>query len=359
MLIPQVLEGVAAVGLLCAAVRRWFGNWAGIAAGVLLALTPVFALMFRFNNPDALLTLTLVASAYSLTRALERADTRWVPRRCIDWIRLPGEDGTSLSSPSGICPRLHSRSTRDATYEAAPVARWWLRNSCQRRLVGRTRRAVACRLQANHRRIPRQQHLQPHHRLQRAISDLRERRSGWRWRRRLQWPRRATSLIRQLDGWPSLMVATAVAARFFLGIWSRGRAPRTDRVRAALILWGSWLLVTAVVFSFSGGVIHTYYTVALAPAIAALVAIGGAMLLKGREQARVRLIAGLGILGSLRGLTCFFERTPNWNPWLRPLIAVLAVTSVGLLLSIRHRGMSQRVVLLLAAIGPPRSSSDQ
>ena len=44
----------------------------------MFALTPVAALMFRFNNPDALLVLMLVASAYCLTRALERAGTRWI-----------------------------------------------------------------------------------------------------------------------------------------------------------------------------------------------------------------------------------------------------------------------------------------
>ena len=78
MLVPQALEGVAAVALLYAAIRRWFGTGAGLAAGALLAATPVAALMFRFNNPDALLVLLLVAAAYCLTRALERAGTRWV-----------------------------------------------------------------------------------------------------------------------------------------------------------------------------------------------------------------------------------------------------------------------------------------
>src|SRR5271154_963478 len=78
MLVPQALEGVAAVALLHAAVKRWFGPLAGLAAGAMLAITPVAALMFRFNNPDALLVLMLVASAYCLTRALERAGTRWI-----------------------------------------------------------------------------------------------------------------------------------------------------------------------------------------------------------------------------------------------------------------------------------------
>ena len=78
MLAPQALEGVAAVALLYASIKRWFGAGAGLAAGALLAATPVAALMFRFNNPDALLVLLLVAAAYCLTRALERAGTRWV-----------------------------------------------------------------------------------------------------------------------------------------------------------------------------------------------------------------------------------------------------------------------------------------
>src|SRR3989475_5819741 len=70
-LVPQALEGVAAVGILYAAVRRRFSPAAGLLAGAVLALTPVATLMFRFNNPDALLTLLLVASAYALLRALE------------------------------------------------------------------------------------------------------------------------------------------------------------------------------------------------------------------------------------------------------------------------------------------------
>src|ERR1039458_5133106 len=79
MLVPQALEGVAAVGLLYAGVKRWFGPAAGLAAGAILALTPVAALMFRFNNPDALLVCCLVAAAHCLTRALEAAGTRWLP----------------------------------------------------------------------------------------------------------------------------------------------------------------------------------------------------------------------------------------------------------------------------------------
>ncbi|PRC47792.1 glycosyl transferase, partial [Mycobacterium sp. ITM-2017-0098] len=40
------------------------------------------------------------------------------------------------------------------------------------------------------------------------------------------------------------------------------RRPRTDPTRASLILWGGWLVVTAVVFSYMFGIVHPYYTVA-------------------------------------------------------------------------------------------------
>src|SRR5262249_35699579 len=78
VLVPQALEGVAAVGLLYATVKRWTAPAAALAAGAVLALTPVATLMFRFNNPDALLVLVLVAGAYATTRAIESGRTRWL-----------------------------------------------------------------------------------------------------------------------------------------------------------------------------------------------------------------------------------------------------------------------------------------
>src|SRR6266702_8666384 len=78
MLVPQALEGVAAVALLYATVRRWFSQPAALVSGAVLALTPVAALMFRFNNPDALLVLLLVLGAYAVTRALESGSARWL-----------------------------------------------------------------------------------------------------------------------------------------------------------------------------------------------------------------------------------------------------------------------------------------
>lgn len=70
--------GVATVALVVVMVRRWFSSGAALFAGVVMACTPVAALMFRFNNPDALLVLMLTAAAYAVVRALEDGRTRWM-----------------------------------------------------------------------------------------------------------------------------------------------------------------------------------------------------------------------------------------------------------------------------------------
>src|SRR5206468_782852 len=78
VLAPQALMGVGSVGLLYATVKRTSGPVAGLIAGAALALTPVAVLMFRFNNPDALLVLLMVAAAYCTVRAIEKAGPKWL-----------------------------------------------------------------------------------------------------------------------------------------------------------------------------------------------------------------------------------------------------------------------------------------
>src|SRR5438046_939520 len=78
ILVPQALEGMATVAIVYVAVRRWFGSAAGVIAGAVVTLTPVAALMFRYNNPDALLVLLLTAAAYATLRATESGSSRWL-----------------------------------------------------------------------------------------------------------------------------------------------------------------------------------------------------------------------------------------------------------------------------------------
>jgi 4-amino-4-deoxy-L-arabinose transferase-like glycosyltransferase len=76
MLLPDALCGIASVILLHDAVRRTLGHWAALLAALMLALSPVSVVMDRYNDPEALLALLLVASAWALVRALESGRLR-------------------------------------------------------------------------------------------------------------------------------------------------------------------------------------------------------------------------------------------------------------------------------------------
>ena len=132
---------------------------------------------------------------------------------------------------------------------------------------------------------------------------------------------------------------------------SRG-APRTDRTRAAMLLWGGWLIVSGIVFSFGSGTIHTYYTVALVPAIAAPVAIAATALWRERHIAGARLALALGVLVTATWSWVLLDRTPDWLPWLRVVIPVTAVLAiVGLLAASRLPGLGRRVSVAAATLG--------
>ena len=119
---------------------------------------------------------------------------------------------------------------------------------------------------------------------------------------------------------------------------------------------GWWLIVTGAVFSFGQGVIHTYYTVALAPAIGALVAIGGGLLWSRREHAAARPLAAVAVGVSVAWAYVLLDRTPSWQPWLRTLIVVAGALAVLVLLLAPALGrLGRRAVLAAAILGAAAS----
>src|SRR5512132_2601529 len=76
VLIPQALEGVAAVAVLYHLVARRFGAAAGLLAALFLALTPVSVAIDRSSNTDSCLVLVLLLAAWALLRAAEDGSRR-------------------------------------------------------------------------------------------------------------------------------------------------------------------------------------------------------------------------------------------------------------------------------------------
>jgi 4-amino-4-deoxy-L-arabinose transferase-like glycosyltransferase len=116
------------------------------------------------------------------------------------------------------------------------------------------------------------------------------------------------------------------------GLWFTRREARTSRTRAALLLWGGWLVITAGIFSFMSGTVHPYYAVALAPAIAALAGIGSVELWRGRAYWPARVVLAVTVLATSVWSAVLLGRDPAWLPGLRVVAVVLGVLAAAALL---------------------------
>jgi 4-amino-4-deoxy-L-arabinose transferase-like glycosyltransferase len=132
------------------------------------------------------------------------------------------------------------------------------------------------------------------------------------------------------------------------GLWFTRRAPRTDLARAGLVVWGLWLLVTGLTFSFMAGIFHPYYTVALAPAVAALVGIGTTLLWRRRQDSPTAgpLLAGT-VLVTAAVAFVLLQRTPDYLPWLKWLVVLLGLASAVALAGVRL--LPRRAAIAVAA----------
>ncbi len=108
-----------------------------------------------------------------------------------------------------------------------------------------------------------------------------------------------------------------------------GRRPRTDLARASVLLWGGWFALEFFVLSFQQGTQHPYYTSAMAPPIAALTGIGAVALYQAYRRSgwwSLVLAAAIGITGGWAFV--LLRRTPNWNSWLPWTVAGATIVAV-------------------------------
>ncbi|HEV7210257.1 MAG TPA: glycosyltransferase family 39 protein [Blastococcus sp.] len=352
VLVPQALMGVATVALLMAGVRRVLGPGAGLLAGLLFALTPVATVLFRYDNPDALMTLLLVAAAYATTRALEEGRTRWVvltgtflglaflTKSLQAFLVLPALASILvLAAPGTLRRRLLQLLAGGAAMVVA--GGWWfgvvaLIPRADRPWVGGSTNDSPLDLALGYNGLGRLLG-------EKSPSGQITVPSGSMWR-----------LFGSAGDQVAWLLPAAVVALVAAYLLVR-RAGRTDPVRAAVLMWGGWAVVTALVLSVMKGIWHAYYTVELAPALAALVAIGATLLWR-RDTSRARAVLAAGSLLTTAWAVSLVARRLHLVNGVAIAVALLGVAAVVLLRVVPARPAGRRVVagLLVAAavLGP-------
>ncbi len=346
VLAPQAVMGVASVAVLYFVVRRTFsdprqGAAAGLLAGAVLALTPAAALMFRFNNPDALLVLLLTAAAYCVMRAVPAASWRWLAlagavmgfafltKMFQGFLVLPGFAlAYLLFAPTGWAKRaLHLLTTAAAVVVAAG---WWvlavqLVPADARPYVGGSTDNTVLDLAFGYNGISR---IVGRHSERTQLGD-------WHGAHLSMFGTR-TGLHRLFTGEMANEIAWLLAAALFVVAFGAYLGVRRSLDRSelcALTMWGCWLVVTGVVLSYMGGTIHPYYTVAMAPAVAALIGLGGTWAWRRRAQWDGRLaLAAIVALAAIPSAILLYRNHfagTAW-PWLIAVLAGAAAVTVVL-----------------------------
>ncbi|MEU6716551.1 glycosyltransferase family 39 protein [Nonomuraea sp. NPDC046802] len=391
LLLPQAVEGVAAVFLLHRTVRRWAGEGAGLIAALVLAVTPVTVAINRDNNPDTLLVLFLVAAAYALTRALEagiapRRATRWLllaafligcgftTKMLAAWVCLPAFllaylFGTSapwrrrvggLAAAGGVL--LVSSLWWVALVDLWPGAKPYIGGSTDGtaldlvlgynglgRIFGSGGTGGMPQMPGggempdmpggfefpgSNGEPPTSYAGSP------APSGDFSMPGGGGFGGMFGGPAGPARMFDDAVGgqvsWLLPLALLIVLAVAVLAVVARGRGMAiVPAVRGGWLLWSGWLLVNAVVFSFASGIFHSYYTTMLVPAMAALIGAGTVWLARHRKGA---LAAAGAVAVTAAWAWVLISRDTSWNGWLRYAVLAAAVAAIAFLLIVMRRG---------------------
>ncbi len=356
VLAPQALEGVATVGLVYLSVRRWFSAQAALLAGAVVALTPVAALMFRYNNPDAMLAMLLAGALYATMRGLERAQTKWlvlagaligfgfITKMMQAFLILPVMAVVYLlAAPTGWWRRVWQVAVMGLSVLVA--AGWWvaavvLTPAADRPYVGGSQNNSILNLIFGYNGFGRLSGNETG-----SVGGGRVAGSMWG---PTGFTRLFNSEFGNMMSW--LLPGALVMGAVLLGITLRAR--RTDRERAALLLWGGSLVSTGLVISLAQGIVHPYYLIALAAPLGGLVGIATMGLWERRDSWAGRVGLAAGLAATVIWSCVLLGRTPDWFPALRPFVAVVGALGVVAILALPLlRTVPKLAVALVAALG--------
>ena len=373
VLAPQALLGVATVGVTYASVRRTFersgslaevlenridGHVAGLVAGALLALTPAAALMFRFDNPDALLVFLMTLAAYVTLRATQRASGKtlawagvligfaFLTKMLQAFLVLPALVLVYLlAAPTTLRRRLLHLV---GAFAAMVVSLgWWvavveLVPASWRPYVGGSTNDSVLDLVFGYNGLARI--------LGRSGSGATGGPGGGGGG--FGGTPGLTRLFEQVSGGMITWLLPAAMLLAVLAVVAIGRAPRTDGRRAALVLWTGWTVVTGLTFSLMEGTYHDYYVVALAPAVAAGVTVAGTVLWRRSHTWLGRAGLALGVATTAVWAFVLLGRATGVYESLRwPVLVVGVLAALALLVAHRLPRLVANVVLAVALAG--------
>ncbi len=296
ILVPQATMGVLSVYLLYSMVRKRTDAATGLLAGAFLAVTPVATVMFRYNNPDALLTLLLIGIALFTLEAVDRHRFRWLivagfltgaavlTKQLQVLLLLPAVALTYLVFAQASVARRFLHLT-GALAAAGVAGGWWfllvqLTNPSRRPFIGGSQNNSAIELTLGYNGLDR---LTGDGANKSSFTDIGADAPDVGFLRFLQ---------ADFAGQFAWFLPLAVAG-LCLGIWQVGRRQDQPAKRALLLLSCAWFVSALTVVAFMTGIVHPYYVLSAVPPLCSLAAVALMYFVRGLPERRIRFTAAL------------------------------------------------------------------
>ncbi|MCX2746200.1 glycosyltransferase family 39 protein [Arthrobacter sp. MI7-26] len=328
ILLPQALMGVLSVYLLYRMVAKRTDPATGLLAGLFFAVTPVATVMFRYNNPDALLTLLMVGAAYATLEAIDRGKLRWL---LLAGALVGAGFLTKQLQVALILPAIALAYVLFARFPvyvrvlhlgagllaAIVTSGWWFMiaqtaDPARRPFVGGSRSNSIWELTLGYNGLDRLTGEDASHTLSGPAAGLNTKLD----------PGITRFLQPQFSaqfGWFLPLAIAGVGITILFLIRRHGRPEQ----RSFLGLSAAWFVCSATVLAMMTGIVHPYYAISTVPALSCLAAFAATYLLRHLASGLVRLVSGLVLALCLILGYVSASRSISEFPWL-PLILLVA-----------------------------------
>jgi 4-amino-4-deoxy-L-arabinose transferase-like glycosyltransferase len=304
LLLPQSVMGVLSVYLLYRIVQKHFGPATGLLAGTFFAVTPVATVIFRYNNPDALLTLLLIGIAFFTLESIDRGQLRWLLlagvltgaaflTKQLQMLLIAPSVAVSYSAFARTSMFKRFLHLAETLAVAVMSAGWWLltvqlTDPSNRPFIGGSRDNSVAELTLGYNGLDRLTGEGANSAIVGEVGKGTEKLD-------VGFQRFLQPDFSGQFGW---FLPLAIAG-LFVSFWFLWRRKGDKTARALLLFCCVWFSCAVTVVAYMSGIVHPYYVLTAVPPLCCLAAVALMHFLRSLQRRRIRLVAGVTLAGSM------------------------------------------------------------